>query len=104
MSLVVRKMPVPTTAPIVMSAPSHAPSARTRPTGGSLPRSSTTRSEAAIRGEAICRPGGGQTRRRARPGRILARDELRLAGRRAQQFLEGPTVVDHVLAHVFRVV
>jgi hypothetical protein len=61
MSLVVRKMPVPTTAPIVMSAPSQAPRARTRAAGGGVPRSSATGSEVAIRGEAIWRAGAGQT-------------------------------------------
>jgi hypothetical protein len=46
MSLVVRKMAVPITAPIVMSAPSHAPSTRTRRGEAPVPVSRRARSEA----------------------------------------------------------
>src|SRR4029079_13767590 len=100
----VRKMPVPTTAPIVISAPSHAPSARTRPTGGRFPRSSATRSEVAIRGEAIWRTCGGQTGA-ASVERVPARsvrDELSLGRGDAQQLLEERAVVDHRLPEVLR--
>ena len=56
MSLVVRKMPVPTTAPIVMRAPSHAPRARTRLAGAPRVLGRRDALGVAIGGEAIGAP------------------------------------------------